>query len=251
MKKNLYLSIFLFFFPFWQLSCAENDHTTLLIKIPTRSRYERFFSTLDQYYQKLSNKFSYHFVISCDSDDPVMNSEHVIERLKSYPNLSFYFAPGQSKIEAVNRDIERHLDFDILLLGSDDMVPVVNGYDEIIVSSMLQFFPDTDGVLHFNDGAVGYQLNTLSIMGKKYYDRFGYIYYPGYISVYCDNEFTDISRFLNKAVYFDTVIIEHRHFVWGKSAVDALYQRNEQSTYYHHDGQLWETRRQSNYGLIL
>jgi hypothetical protein len=208
---------------FFLASLASEEHTTLLIKIPTRSRFTQFFNTLDQYYSKLSNKISYHFVISCDVDDPIMNSKEAIDRLSHYPNLSYYFGPNKSKIEACNSDIDKHLDFDILLLGSDDMIPVMDGYDEIIVSSMKQFFPNYEGVLHFNDNLQGEKLNTLPILGKNYYDLFGYVYYPEYVSLYCDTELTDVSRILRKVQYIDLVIIEHRHPAAGKGRDYNLY----------------------------
>jgi hypothetical protein len=234
--------------PCMRLIGDEHSHATLLIKIPTRDRYERFFYALDQYYQLLSYNVSYHFVISCDLDDLVMNSERAIEKLKSYPNLSFYFGEGISKIEACNRDVDKHLDFDILILGSDDMIPIIKGYDEVIVSEMMKWFPDYDGVLHFNDGYNGRNLNTLSIMGSKYYNRFGYIYFPKYSSFFCDNEFMEVSRLLNKMVYLDTVIIEHRHYKNKKCTKDKLYKRNEK--YWNQDKQLYSLRLGINFGLF-
>ena len=230
-----------------QLIGEQLSHVELLIKMPTRARYDRFFETLDQYYQKLSKEVTYHFVISCDVDDPVMNSEAAISKLKTYPNLSFYFEDNKSKIQACNRNMDKHLDFDVLILASDDMIPVMDGYDQIIVSKMKQYFPDTDGVLHFNDGKRGEYLNTLSIMGKKYYNRFGYIYYPEYRSIYCDDEFMQVSRLLNKVVYIDTVIIEHRHFSFGLAPIDELYIRNDQ--FLSHDYNLFRERAAMNFGL--
>ena len=75
----------------------------------------------------------------------------------------------------------------IVLLASDDMIPMEKGFDNIIIDKMKNYYPDTDGVLWFNDGYQGDKLNTLCILGKKYYDRFGYIYNPEYISVLSDN----------------------------------------------------------------
>ena len=37
----------------------------------------------------------------------------------------------------------------------------------------------------------------------------------------------DVSRELSKAQYFDTVIIEHRHFVWLGEKGDLLYRAND------------------------
>ncbi|MEK0368719.1 MAG: hypothetical protein QQN62_03825, partial [Nitrosopumilus sp.] len=115
---------------------------------------------------------------------------------------------------------------DILVLVSDDMIPVVQDFDKVIVSSMQKYFPDTDGALHFNDGLFGKDKTiTLSIIGRKLYERFGYVYHPAYKSFYCDLEFTDEVYKMKKAIYISQVIIEHK---WhgGLKSCDALYRRN-------------------------
>ena len=91
------------------------------------------------------------------------------------------------------------------------MVPKVKGYDTIIRNKMNELYPDTDGVLWFNDGNQGDRLNTLCILGKKYYKRFNYIYNPEYKSVWSDNEFMDVANLLGKQTYFNDVIIRHEH----------------------------------------
>jgi hypothetical protein len=87
---------------------------------------------------------------------------------------------------------------------------------------MTEHYPDTDGVLWFNDGYQGNRLNTLCILGKKYYDRFNYIYHPDYISVWCDNEFMDVANLLGKQIYFDDIIIRHEHPDWGFGSRDYV-----------------------------
>ena len=70
------------------------------------------------------------------------------------------------------------------------------------------------------------RLNTLCILGKKYYDRFGYIYNPEYISVWSDNEFMDVGNILEKQTYFDEVIIQHQHPDWGFGNRDDIHSIN-------------------------
>jgi len=197
----------------------------LLIKFPTRSRPEKFFNILDEYY-KLLKKPNYEFVVSCDIDDLSMNNDVVKQKLDTYPNLKYYFDNNKSKIQAVNNNLSDKI-FDIVLLASDDMLPIVEGYDEIIRQRMEENFPDTDGVLWFNDGFQGQNLNTLSILGKKYYDRFNYLYHPAYRSLYPDTEFTIVSQQLKKAKYFDEIIIKHIQYSIVKETPDELYLRND------------------------
>lgn len=196
----------------------------LLIKFPTRSRPSKFFEVLDLYYKMITNIDKTMFVISCDTDDASMNNQQVIGKLNSYKNLSYKFGNNKSKIQAVNADMPES-GWDIVLLASDDMIPQIQGYDEIIRESMTNIYPDTDGVLWFFDG-YRRDLNTLSIMGKKYYDRFGYIYHPAYFSLWCDNEFQEVAASLNKQTFVDKLIIKHCHPGWGYGGHDPLFHRN-------------------------
>lgn len=241
MKLKIFNVILFLYFPLF-------SHTELLIKMPTRSRPEQFFKTLDTYYKKLSNSISYHFVISCDIDDNLMNSPHVIEKLKKYEHLSYYYGNSCSKIEAYNCDIDKHLDFDVLLVVSDDMEPTVDSFDAIIMKKMHQYFPDYDGVLNFHDGNVGERCNTLPIIGKKFYDRFGYIYHPDYKSLFCDEELTLVSRILGKEVVFYEMLIKHKHPDWDSSyASDDLYKHNQ--TFFDRDEKIFKERQARNFDL--
>jgi hypothetical protein len=197
----------------------------LLIKFPTRARPEKFFKVLDLYYLNLRDS-NFEFVVSCDIDDTLMNTLEIKERLQQYPNLKFYFSNNTTKVEAINNNLT-DAEFDILLLASDDMIPVKPGYDKIIKEQMIQHFPDTDGVLWFNDGFQESNLNTLCIIGKKYYNRFNYIYHPSYKSLYCDTEFTLVSQKLNKVRYFEDTIIRHEQYSIINQQPDELYLRND------------------------
>lgn len=217
----------------------------LLVKFPTRSRPEKFFKILDQYYVLLRDN-NFEFVISCDTDDVTMNNDSVKEKLNTYPNLKYYFDDNKSKIQAVNNNLTDK-EFDIILLASDDMLPVKEGYDKIIKQKMEEHFPDTDGVLWFNDGYQKNNLNTLSILGKKFYERFNYIYYLEYKSLYPDTEFTIVTQKLKKVKYFDDVIIKHIQYSIIKEQPDELYIRNDKLESV--DRVLFENRKSKNFDL--
>jgi hypothetical protein len=219
----------------------------LLIKFPSRQRPSKLETTLEKYVKMASNPTLIKFLITLDSDDTTVTPQ-LINTLKSYhTNINVIVGKSGSKIIAVNRDMENAGDFDIVLLASDDMLPEVEGYDEIIRDKMKEHYPDTDGVLWFNDGFQQNKLNTLCILGRKYYERFGYIYHPAYLSLFCDNEFTDVANFLNKQTYFNQIIIRHDHpIIYGRD-FDALYTHNEQFS--RHDMRTYFARRSINFGL--
>lgn len=225
------------------------DHKVrILCKFPSRSRPEKFKEVFTLYKTMASGKHELIFVLSFDSDDESMNNDEMKKWLSEQgSNVYWFYGDSTTKISAVNADMDRGWEFDILLLASDDMIPVKPGYDDTIVKDMLEHFSEFDGVLHYNDGLRGDKLNTLCILGKKYFDHFGYIYHPSYISVFADNEFTEVSYALNKAKYLDKVIIQHR---WMEQGKDALYQRNENPALYQKDHMVYSLRRSRGYPYI-
>lgn len=207
----------------------------ILFKYPARGRRDKFFSTLQSYYDNLINKDDFEFIISIDDDDHELNNSDFISAVESMKNAKVIIGPSKGKITAINRDIERAKPWSIIVLVSDDMIPVKKGFDMIIRKDMNKHFPDTDGVLWYNDGHQGNKLNTLCILGKVYYERFGYIYHNDYLSLYCDNEFTEVSKRLNKVRYESLCTIEHQHWAWGYGKMDDLYTRNEKYIQQDHD----------------
>lgn len=249
-KLSLYLSLLTSF------NLAWAEHVQLLIKLPSRERASRFFEVLDLYYANLSQKVSYQFLISGDLDDTGpngLNTPSSLARLNNYPHLSYYFGPRINKIEAVNRDLDKHPDFEVLLVASDDMVPVVFGYDQIILNNMQQHFPDLDGTLNFHDGIVGQSLSTIPIMGQKYYQRYQYVYHPDYFSICCDLEATLLAQMQSKEFYSNQIIIRHEHASAQQNSKfrDPLFYHNESQSYYRHDSQLLYKRHANNFGLNL
>jgi len=85
----------------------------------------------------------------------------------------------------------------------------------------------------------------LTVMGKKYYDRFNYLYYPGYESVYCDNEQTDVAIKLNKLVNINNRIISHE---WH-AVNDTLRIQTENKEVRAKDKLLYDTRKAQGFNL--
>ena len=229
----------------------------LIIVIPTRQRKEKFFQTLRQAQENIVLPDT-HIHVTLDSDDYVMNQDAVKKVLGMYGNVTYTYGLSKNKIDAVNRDAGAvWTDYDVLLLLSDDMVPVVKGFDKVIIDRMQGHFPDTDGALWFNDGNEDgnpptKDLNTLVCLGRKYYDRFGYLYFPEYKSFFCDNEYTEVGKSLGRLLHLPEIIIEHRHPLfqsgkkWGAKN-DVLYMKNNR--HWADDEALYFRRRASGFGI--
>lgn len=188
----------------------------ILVKFPTRSRPAKFLSTLKGYIDNTVDVASVDYLITIDSNDPTMDAD-VLKSINSMTKqATINHGSSVNKIHAVNRGMEQYKEhWDILVLASDDMICMQKGWDTIIKETMDAYYPDTDGALWFWDGDHNTRRNglcTMNIMGRKYYDRFGYIYHPSYSSLWCDNEFTDVGLRLGKLKFFDQVLFKHVHF---------------------------------------
>jgi hypothetical protein len=199
----------------------------LLIKFPSKSRPEKLVQVYKKYIEYATNPSQIKSIISLDNDDQTVTPELVQSLKNIHPATDVVIGEPAGKIGAVNRDMEFSGDWDILVLVSDDMIPEVRGWDSIIRMNMRLLYPDTDGVLWFNDGFQKNNLNTLCILGHTYYNRFGYIYHPAYKSLWCDNEFMIVADMLGKQTYFEDIIIRHTHPVINNSGFDELYNHND------------------------
>lgn len=195
-----------------------------VVKYPTRGRPTLFLRQLQRYRSMASRKHPIKFVVSVDEDDASMQCEDVRRIAKATPNLFIYHGRSTGKIAAVNADMDKLGDYDIMILASDDMIPQMVGYDDLIATLMQKHFPNLDGVLHFRDGLNHANLNTMPIAGKKFIDEQGYIYHPDYISEFCDNHFQCRSEKMGKSVKIDQVLFKHE---WTKhTGIDSTFKRN-------------------------
>jgi len=229
----------------------------ILLKCPTRSRPAQFIRVLNQYVTLANRPDLLGVCISCDQDDPSMlegSVQHQIKNITHQVSWSeIYYGNSTNKIEAVNANItDIPWSWDMIIIVSDDMVPKVKGYDDVLRSHMIANFADTDGILWVNDGTQGNKLNTISIMGRKMYDSFGYIYHPVYKSLFCDTEFTDLCNgpLASKCTYIPYMLIKHEHPGTGfPQRNDALYMRN--NSFWYTDLMTYISRKKYDYDWTI
>ena len=204
----------------------------VLLKCPTRSRPQKIISTLSAYMRLANHPEQIGVAISCDDDDTSMSRNLVHEELHRILSKTawhrIFMSPNKSKIEACNANMnDISWDWDIVVLVSDDMIPQVQGWDDVVRIHMTS---DTNRILWFNDGHQGEKLNTLCVFGRAMYNHFGYLYHPDYKSLFCDTELTDLCRgeLKDRCLYIPYCIIRHEHPGTGYAQnMDALYDRNQ------------------------
>jgi hypothetical protein len=225
----------------------------ILMKFTSRERYDILKQCISEYYKLANNRQDMYWLFTIDIDDPTFNGEdfsYFLFDLGIY-KCSIFKGYSKGKIDAINRDVQKVTElfpsWDILLNISDDQFPIEQGYDDIIRNQM----PNSlDASLWFFDSHQT-RINTMEILGRKYYDFQGYIYHPEYKSFFCDNESTAVAKHLDKLIYSETCIIKHFHPDWNENSIhptqDALYQKN--SKFWEHDEQLFNKREACNFFL--
>jgi hypothetical protein len=215
----------------------------ILMKVTSRERPHSLIQCVNRYIELANNTNDMVWLFSFDTDDQLTTP--IINQLPK--NSEIVFGHSENKIHAINRDVNNFgSNWDILLNISDDQLPVVKGYDETIRN----FMPDhLDVSLWFNDGWQT-RINTQEILGRKYYERFNYIYNPEYKSFFCDNESTLIAEKLGKLIKTNQHIIKHFHPGWDKTQKqrqDNLYTKNDK--YWNEDQETFNKRKSINFGL--
>jgi hypothetical protein len=215
----------------------------LLYKFASRSRPEKFFACLNNILD-MAEHDDFVIVPTLDDNDHTVN-QLFKDKLSTFgEKIQPVFGRSTSKIHAVNRDMPGGL-WDIVIATSDDMEFVQKGFDLQIISDMNTHFPDSDGVLHYPDGFDHDDILSLPVIGRKYYDRFGYIYHPSYQSLFCDEEAILVARGLGKIASINRSIVKHNHPTWIGNGMDAQYKHTE--GFYWVDKRTFDRRKQRNF----
>lgn len=207
------------------------NNYNILFKFATRSRPEKFFRGLDNILSNIHDKQNYSILVTLDSDDATMYNRDVMLQMKPYienNKVIPVFGTSKSKIDAINRDMDKVNDWDIVVVMSDDMEFTKYGFDNIIREKFSIHFPDTNGNLHFNDGFQN-RVSTMTIMGKMFFESHynRKIYVEEYFSLFCDEEYSIVANKLNKMQYFPDVIFNHKHPANGFGQHDELLKKTE------------------------
>ena len=217
----------------------------ILYRFASRSRPDRLFKCLDNMFSMMLHD-DFLISITADTDDTTMFNDEVRGGIDKYNNTIVWYGTSFSKINAINRDTAFTDDWDILVNMSDDMEFIQHGFDLTILKDYASL-PNGDVFMHYPDQAAGAALCTMSIMDKKYYDRFGYIYNPEYKSLFCDNEAQEVAKLLGRYKFFKTRLFNHNHPAWGLAPVDALMVHTE--SFHAEDKITYERRKALNFGI--
>jgi hypothetical protein len=96
----------------------------------------------------------------------------------------------------------------VIICVADDFRPCQD-WDEKMFT-LKPGWVDEDWVIHTEDGYV-HNICVLSILTRKRYVRFGYVFYPQYESLFSDTEFTEVAYQEGRVINAKHILMEHMH----------------------------------------
>src|SRR5574343_313880 len=206
----------------------------ILVKYASRSRADRFLAGLQNIYDFTKDHEQIRVLVTADIDDKSMCNDTMRDVIEAYPNCKVIYGTSEGKIHAINRDMEilpdDFKDWSVVANFSDDMRWVFYGWEQIVLADFGQTFPDYDGFMAYLDPDTKGHLSTLYIAGRKFYDRFGFIYDPCFKSLFSDNIVEDCDRHLGLYAFENHQIYHHYNSSYGYQdfPADNMYLEQQQ-----------------------
>jgi len=194
----------------------------ILLVVPTRSRPQ---SSIDFYESFVDNSSITDLMFGLDNDDH-----------ENYPRIDGVLYEVNDRMwvnGTMNYISNKYVDEYkyIAFMGDDHRIRTL-GWDTELLSSI----HDVEyGVAYGNDLFQGPNLATAVLMDTKIIKKLGYMAPPTLRHLYIDNFWMDIGNALGTLRYSNDVILEHMHYLNGKSIEDDGYREVNSQAFYQAD----------------
>jgi hypothetical protein len=219
----------------------------ILINLASKGRPRLLCEVLDRTFDYLSGQHRAWVFLKIDEDDHATREYERFRKLcvdRRDSLVQCYLDGPQTKISATNAGIKMNMPWEVLVNLADDMVPVTRGFDDVIARRMNEAFPHLDGALWFPDGLQS-KICTMSVLGRKYYDRFGFVYPPQFKSLYADDWHTQMAQHLGRLARFPDELVSHWYTQW--TGTDATHFENMKPDVIEHDRRVFEDMKRKGF----
>lgn len=205
---------------------------------PSRQRPQQAEIAIKEWVGKAKDKNNIEYILSVDTNDG--NLSRYKELSVNY-GLIIHINNNKSAIEAINRSA-KEAKGDLIIVVSDDFNEVPLHWEEELIKHLKG---KKDFLVKTQDG-IQNTLITLPIMDREYYNRFGYVYYPGFTHLWADTEMTVVGHYLGKVINVP-MIFKHNHYTTGNFKKDSISEKNDKT---HAHGKLvFNTRKKRNFDI--
>jgi hypothetical protein len=212
---------------------------------PSRNRPELCRQVAAKWLSSAKDPSNVWYIVSLDSDDPMLTAYNLALRTVTTGmyEVNLTVNPNGSAIQAINKAAEIAApDTEIFVVVSDDFDCPFH-WDEGLLQSVEG---KVDWIAKTDDGLQPWII-TLPIMDIAYYHRFGYIYHPDFLHLFCDTEMTHVADLLDRKITLP-IKFPHNHYSTGRTKKDNISIKND-STWAQGET-MYLNHMSNNFGLI-
>lgn len=196
---------------------------SISIIFPTRERPNAVLELFQTLQDNTHHKSRLEICLYFDDDD--INSLQIIENNKNKFDFKIktivkprFFTKMSNMWNIAYQELAKN---SIIMLCADDFRFKTHNWDDIVYEEFAKV-PDKILLLYGNDGFISgrLQIATQSFVHRKWIENSPFWLPPYFSCDYCDTWLSDIAKNLNRKVYRNDLLIEHMHFLIGKSQKD-------------------------------
>lgn len=189
----------------------------ILIVHPSRNRANLAARAAHKWLTSAANPDNIGYVLSLDTDESQLSEYHDYTKDMA---VNIITNPNKTAIEAINKAVSGC--WDLLIVVSDDFNQPPFHWDKMLTEALKG---KSDYIVKTDDGAQPWII-TLPIMDRVYYERFGYVYDPDFIHLFCDTALSHIGAILGRTITLP-IKIPHNHYSTGLNRKDAINEKND------------------------
>lgn len=155
-----------------------------------------------------STKQVHEWVIGVDANNASVRAE--AEKLAlEYPRIKIAVNNGPETCVSGWNTAAAETTGKVIITVADDFRPP-RDWDALLLSLEPKGWIDREHVVKVEDGYV-HNIFVISILTRKRYERFGYVFYPKYLSLFCDTEFGTVATRDGVVIEANHLLFEHLH----------------------------------------
>ena len=134
----------------------------------------------------------------------------------------------------------------ILVTSADDLFPPPMwdaDISAVMPADKSEFIIATDNGPHSSKTLISHP-----IMSRALYNRWGYLFYPEYESVYADDDLTEHANLEGVVVNAQHIVFDHRHPLFGRGKMDEVYSKQNRPEAYLVGEKILLKRREDGFG---
>ena len=200
----------------------EKEPKLISVLHPSRGRPDMAQAAWDMMIGNMATAIDIEHIVCVDSDD---------SEAQYYP-MDIIMNAGETMVDALNTAFAHSKGQIIVTLFDDITFPA--GWDAMLLERY------QEGKLYRIGGHPG-GLQIVCAGCASVFNEWQYVYYPGYISMYADNDYQDHGEYENRFIDADFAV-EHSHPTSGTAEWDETYRRQNSQKAYHLGAKVYKRR---------